>query len=230
MGSHVLWLLDNETDDRAFERLCTSLMYRWGYRKIIPIGRTSDRGRDAEAEIALGEGRNTERVFFQFTLERRWEPKLTKNLRKFAAMVIRLTRSFSSRECRSPARNATSICGPSWRRMGGNLKSSSANGYATNLRRLTHPWLACTFPRRPSPPAARRHRLRYFLHQNPTRRRPFGAPSHKAIANRRSRDSDAFSPTNHPKHPRTRFGRPWLGATIAYSTIEMHSIALNKPF
>ena len=82
MASRVLWLLDNETDDHTFERLCTSLMYRWGYRKIVPIGRTADRGRDAEAEVALGEGREAEKVFFQYTLERRWEPKITKELRK----------------------------------------------------------------------------------------------------------------------------------------------------
>lgn len=82
MASHVLWLLDNETDDHTFERLCTSLMYRWGYRKIVPIGRTADRGRDAEAEVALGEGRGAEKVFFQYTLERRWEPKIVKELGK----------------------------------------------------------------------------------------------------------------------------------------------------
>ena len=51
MKSQVLWLLDNEADDRSFERLSTSLMYRWGYRHIKPFGGNYDGGRDAEMTI-----------------------------------------------------------------------------------------------------------------------------------------------------------------------------------
>lgn len=82
MKSKVLWLLDNEAEDVSFERLCTSLMYRWGYRRIVPLGRTADRGRDAEAMVAIGDGAGPERVFFQYSLEKRWESKLQRELAK----------------------------------------------------------------------------------------------------------------------------------------------------
>lgn len=82
MKSQVLWLIDNETDSLAFERLCTSLMYRWGYRRIVPIGKTADRGRDAEATVLLGDSKGSEKVFFQYTLEDRWEAKLRRELEK----------------------------------------------------------------------------------------------------------------------------------------------------
>jgi len=82
MKNEILWLLDNEENHVAFERLCTSLMYRWGFRRIEPIGRNRDRGRDAEATVFLGEGKGSERIFFQFTLEDRWEPKLQRELKK----------------------------------------------------------------------------------------------------------------------------------------------------
>ena len=37
MYKKVLWVLDNEIDPAQFERLCIDLLYRNGYRDIVPI-------------------------------------------------------------------------------------------------------------------------------------------------------------------------------------------------
>ena len=50
MFNQVLWTLDHETDSGTFERLCADLLYRTGYRDIVPVGRMKDRGRDAEED------------------------------------------------------------------------------------------------------------------------------------------------------------------------------------
>src|SRR5689334_15526785 len=82
MLSQVLWALDNEIDPQHFERLCTDLMGREGYRNIIPVGGMHDRGRDAEIFIYTGIGKEGEVTFFQYSLEKTWETKLKRELKK----------------------------------------------------------------------------------------------------------------------------------------------------
>jgi len=78
----VLWTLDNEVDPGTFERLYSDLMYRNGYKSIIPFGRTRDGGRDAEIRLYRGNDATEGRVFFQYSLEDRWESKLFRELEK----------------------------------------------------------------------------------------------------------------------------------------------------
>lgn len=84
MYNQILWTLDNETDGKTFERLCTDLLTREGYADLIPIGDTHDRGRDAQIQNFLGlrglDNENT--TFFQYSLEEKWEAKLNKELEK----------------------------------------------------------------------------------------------------------------------------------------------------
>jgi tetratricopeptide (TPR) repeat protein len=82
MVSRVLWALDNEIGDDSFERLCTALMYRAGFRRIHPVGGTHDEGRDAEEILREGHDEEGRRTFFQYSLEKKWEPKLRKELSK----------------------------------------------------------------------------------------------------------------------------------------------------
>lgn len=82
MHNRVLWTLDNETDPTTFERLCTDLMFREGYTDIIPVGGTNDRGRDAERRTWKGIKSTGGRTFFQYTLEKSWESKIEKELKK----------------------------------------------------------------------------------------------------------------------------------------------------
>jgi tetratricopeptide (TPR) repeat protein len=76
----LLWTLDNITDTTQFERLCVDLLVLNGYHDLVPIGGAADRGRDAEVRRSVA--RSGERTFFQFTVERRWEPKLRLELEK----------------------------------------------------------------------------------------------------------------------------------------------------
>ena len=82
MHNLVLWTLDNETDGDSFERLCTDLMFRVGYKDIVPVGGSHDRGRDAEIRPYHGIKATGGVTFFQFTLEKAWEKKLKKELKK----------------------------------------------------------------------------------------------------------------------------------------------------
>ncbi|MBM7558147.1 tetratricopeptide repeat protein [Halanaerobacter jeridensis] len=82
MFNPVLWTLDNETDPFVFERLCSDLMYRNGFKNIVPLGRVHDRGRDAEVELHRGKNGENERVFFQYSLRKDWKIKLKKELEK----------------------------------------------------------------------------------------------------------------------------------------------------
>ena len=74
MINRVLWTIDNELDGRTFERLCVDLLYRNGYRDIVPI-EPQDGGRDAEEFPRQGRGRAGEAAFFQFSLEDDWKGK-----------------------------------------------------------------------------------------------------------------------------------------------------------
>jgi tetratricopeptide (TPR) repeat protein len=85
MRSKVLWALDNEIDGTQFERLCTDLLAREGYTEIMPIGGGHDNGRDAEIRQWKGFKATGGTTFFQFSLEERWEKKLTRELKKIQA-------------------------------------------------------------------------------------------------------------------------------------------------
>ena len=77
----MLWELDQEFDDKSFERLCTDLMHRWGFTRIVPLGGNYDLARDAEAD-ASDMATVGERVVFQFSLEKKWEAKLRRELKR----------------------------------------------------------------------------------------------------------------------------------------------------
>ncbi len=83
MFNRVLWTLDNDFDPFLFERLCTDLMFRNEYKNIVPFGRTRDRGRDAQVSLYKGSHPySSDRVFFQYSLEKRWESKLKNEINK----------------------------------------------------------------------------------------------------------------------------------------------------
>ena len=52
MKSQVLWVLDSEIESQAFERLCADLLYRNGFKDIVPV-EPQDGGRDAEEHVGL---------------------------------------------------------------------------------------------------------------------------------------------------------------------------------
>lgn len=82
MFNKILWTIDNECDGKTFERLCTDLMYREGYKDIIPIGGNYDNGRDAEIRRLLGKNEYSEITFFQFSLEKDWLNKFNREIEK----------------------------------------------------------------------------------------------------------------------------------------------------
>ena len=75
MQPRVLWYLDSELDGMTFERLCVDLLFRNGYREIVPII-PQDAGPDAEESPRVGRGRAGERCFFQLSRERNWKRKI----------------------------------------------------------------------------------------------------------------------------------------------------------
>ena len=82
MYNKVLWTLDHEMDATQFERLCTDLLHREGYRDIVPVGGTHDRGRDAEIKQWEGTKLSGGVTFFGYSLEENWEGKLKRELSK----------------------------------------------------------------------------------------------------------------------------------------------------
>lgn len=78
MYSKVLWTLDNQLDGASFERLCSDLLSREGFYKIIPIGGNYDGGRDAELKISK------DYYYFQYSLEKNWELKIKKEFKKIS--------------------------------------------------------------------------------------------------------------------------------------------------
>ncbi|MCX6842534.1 MAG: tetratricopeptide repeat protein [candidate division WOR-3 bacterium] len=84
MPSQVLWVLDQESDGKHFERLCTDLLFRNGYKDIVPV-EPQDGGRDAKELPRRGRGREGETIFFQFSLEKNWKAKLRRDARKLKA-------------------------------------------------------------------------------------------------------------------------------------------------
>jgi tetratricopeptide (TPR) repeat protein len=99
MPSQVLWMIDNETDAKSFERLCVDLLYRTGYREIVPV-QPQDGGRDAEEHPRRGRGREGEATFFQFSSEQDWKAKIRRDAAKlkragfdFSTLVFVTTRN-----------------------------------------------------------------------------------------------------------------------------------------
>lgn len=82
--NQVLWTLDQEIAPQEFERLCTDLLCRDGYWKIVPVGGTRDRGRDAEAHYWRGQSERNALLVFQFSLQGGWEKKLRSDAAKIA--------------------------------------------------------------------------------------------------------------------------------------------------
>lgn len=82
MMNKVLWVLDNETSPKTFERLCVDLLFRNGYANIIPVGGVHDRGRDAESRGIQGTDSAGQMTFFQFSLQKNWKQKLRSELQK----------------------------------------------------------------------------------------------------------------------------------------------------
>ena len=81
----VLWMLDHETSPSDFERLSVDLLGREGYHHIVPIGGTQDQGRDAECRFWRGVSDRSSVVAFQFSLQKKWESKLRKDIKTIAA-------------------------------------------------------------------------------------------------------------------------------------------------
>ncbi len=82
MFNRILWTLDNEMDGSRFERLCTDLLAREGFKDILPIGGTYDSGRDAEIRRWKGIKSTGGVTFFQYSLEKDWRNKLDRELKK----------------------------------------------------------------------------------------------------------------------------------------------------
>jgi tetratricopeptide (TPR) repeat protein len=99
MASQVLWMIDNELDGARFERLCVDLLFRNGYRDIVPI-EPQDGGRDAQEFPRRGRDREGCSAFFQFSLEEKWKAKLNRDAQKlsgrrteFSALVFVTSRA-----------------------------------------------------------------------------------------------------------------------------------------
>jgi len=83
MQDQLLWALDNQTDSERFERLCVDLLSRNRFSDLQPFGGKRDHGRDAEMDqrhIHRLFSPERERVFCQFSLDKRWEAKLRREL------------------------------------------------------------------------------------------------------------------------------------------------------
>ncbi len=78
-------MLDNEMPPHDFERLSVDLLDREGYHHIVPTGSTQDHGRDAECRFWRGVSSQSSVVAFQFSLQKKWEFKLLKDVEKIAA-------------------------------------------------------------------------------------------------------------------------------------------------
>lgn len=81
MQGQVLWAIDNQLDGRKFEQLCVDLLYRNGYKDIVPI-EPQDGGRDAEELPRKARDRDGCPSFFQFSLETGWKAKIRRDAAK----------------------------------------------------------------------------------------------------------------------------------------------------
>jgi tetratricopeptide (TPR) repeat protein len=90
MQSQVLWAIDEELGGAKFERLCVDLLYRNGYKDIIPI-EPQDGGRDAEELPRKGRDRDGFPSYFQFSLESGWKTKVRRDAAKLAKRGAQFT-------------------------------------------------------------------------------------------------------------------------------------------
>lgn len=129
MLNKTLWVLDNEMDPKKFERLCVDLLYRNGYKEIIPFGGMHDHGRDAEINISSAINKSGEIVFFQFSLQKDWKKKLRDELEKVKKYGHTITRFIlmTSRDVSGKDKD--------------NLKSEVLNEYGWKLEILPREWL-----------------------------------------------------------------------------------------
>ena len=81
MLGKVRGAIDNELDSKQFERLSIDLLYRTGFRDIVPV-EPQDGGRDAEELPRMGRGRAGEAAFFQFSKEEDWRGKIRSDSRR----------------------------------------------------------------------------------------------------------------------------------------------------
>ena len=80
--SPTLYHLHHSIEPQGFENLCVDLLIREGYSKIIPGGKTRDNGRDAEVRYWTNKLEGSPHLAFQFSMEKRWEPKLRRDIQK----------------------------------------------------------------------------------------------------------------------------------------------------
>lgn len=80
--SPVLYALHTAIEPRGFENLCVDLLVREGYSRIIPGGKSRDHGRDAEVRYWMESGKGAPQIAFQFSLDKKWEPKLRRDIVK----------------------------------------------------------------------------------------------------------------------------------------------------
>jgi tetratricopeptide (TPR) repeat protein len=90
MQSMVLWAIDSDLEGAKFERLCVDLLYRNGYKDIVPI-EPQDGGRDAEELPRKGRDRDGCPSFFQFSLEAGWKAKIRKDAIKLHSRGAQFT-------------------------------------------------------------------------------------------------------------------------------------------
>jgi hypothetical protein len=69
----IIYCLENLTDYRQFERLCTDVMNQSGYADIEPLGGSNDRGRDA---IHISRNDLDNITIFAYSVRGDWENKL----------------------------------------------------------------------------------------------------------------------------------------------------------
>jgi len=81
MQEQVLWAIDYVLEGRQFEQLCVDLLYRNGYKDIVPI-EPQDGGRDAEELPRKGRDRDGCPSYFQFSKEAGWKTKIRKDAAK----------------------------------------------------------------------------------------------------------------------------------------------------
>src|SRR4051794_5791423 len=69
----IVYCLENLTDYRQFERLCSDVMNQSGYKLIEPLGGSNDGGRDA---IYISRTNPDDVTIFAYSVRSDWEQKL----------------------------------------------------------------------------------------------------------------------------------------------------------
>lgn len=79
------WLkvaISDNYDSKKFEVLCNTLLMRYGYSNIVPIGGVKDNARDAEIRVFEGSDLRDRIIYFQYSLQKEWKSKLKNELKK----------------------------------------------------------------------------------------------------------------------------------------------------